>query len=92
MGIIVHEDYEYNSDCDVKVSNFYINIKELIIEGEVKITYAYQIYSSQDARTNGKQPMGRLVKEVTLSDVLPNDLYAFVYDDLKKIYSSYVDA
>jgi hypothetical protein len=92
MGIIVLENYQYNEACDVNVSNYYVNIKEIIIEGTVKLTYSYQSYSSKDARENNKLAMSRNVKEVLINGVIPSDLYAFVYTDLKTMYSSYIDS
>ena len=92
MGIIVLETYQYNADCDVNVSNYYINIKEIIIEGLLKLTYSYQTYSSKEARENDKLAMVRNVKEVLINGVIPSDLYAFVYTDLKTMYSSYIDS
>ena len=91
MGIIVNGDYEYSADCAVTVSNYYINIKEIIIVGVTQITYAYQIYSNQTARLNNKQYMTRIVKDITITGALPTDVYAFVYSDLKTGYTSYVD-
>lgn len=92
MGIIVLENYQYNAECDVNVSNYYINIKEIILEGTVKLSYSYQSYSSKEARENNKIAMTRAVKEVLIKGVIPSDLYVFVYTDLKTMYSSYVDS
>lgn len=91
MGIIVLENYQYDEERDINVSNYYVNIKEIILEGTAKLTYSYQLYSSKDARENNKIAMVRNIKEMLLDGVIPNDLYTFVYSDLKSMYSSYID-
>lgn len=92
MGIIVLENYQFNEECDVNVSNYYINIKEIILEGTAKLSYSYQTFSSKEARENNKTAMARNVKEVLINGVIPSDLYTFVYTDLKTMYSSYIDS
>lgn len=92
MGIIVLEKYQYDEERDINVSNYYVNIKEIIIEGLVKMTYSYQLYSSKEARENNKLAMARGVKEVLINGAIPSDLYTFVYTDLKTMYSSYIDS
>ena len=92
MAIISHDTYTIES-TGIAIVNIYINLQNMVfqkLDDKMILQYSFNIYASQAARDNNKKPVSFLSYEDELVSI-PTDLFVYVYDKLKTIYTNYSD-
>lgn len=94
MAILNNDVYNYNGlqliDTYVCISQSMIGIYYDKLTNSYYINIQYSIYGSQANKQDGFPSLANLVI-LEHSEKIPEDIYAYSYDKLKKIYPNYTD-
>ena len=95
MGLIVHDVYSVDPNSGLEIKDIYINLGDVVVSKKsdvigYKIFYVSQYFFNKQARLDNKVPL--LNKSQTLEcDSLPDNIYQYIYNDVKTNFSSYSD-